>query len=57
MAGGVLGKLGVKVIPDLDGFKQELERKLRRVAAETKDIAVEFRAEVEVDKSSLAAAR
>ncbi len=50
---GIVGKLGVKVIPDLSKFADELENKLRRIQKQVGDLDVEVNAEVDVDEESL----
>jgi len=54
MAGkGIVGRLGVKVVPDLSKFADELKKKLRRIQKQVGDLDVEVNAEVDVDEESL----
>ena len=54
---GIVGKLGVKVVPNLDGFASELRRELRAVQAAVDDVEVVFKAKVDLDDASLARAK
>lgn len=54
MAGkGIVGKLAVKIVPDLDGFVRDLHAKLREEAKKVRDLQVEVRAQVRVDDAAL----
>ena len=54
MAGkGIVGKLAVKILPDLDGFVRDLHAKLREEAKKVHDLQVEVRAQVRVDDAAL----
>ena len=54
MAGkGIVGKLAVKIVPDLDGFVRDLHAKLREEARKVRDLQVEVRAQVRVDDGAL----
>lgn len=59
MAGkGVVGKLSVKVVPDIgEQFKQKLRSELKKIAEQVDDIAITFDAEVNVDDASLERAK
>ena len=58
MAGkGTVGKLSVKVVPDLSGFAQKLRADLKRIQKQVKDLDIKFNAEVELDKASLQKAK
>lgn len=58
MAGkGTVGKLSVKVIPDLSDFAKKLRRDLKRIQKQVKDLDITFNAEVKLDKESLQKAR
>ena len=54
---GEVGKLHVKVIPDLSRFAEDLKKKLRRVKKQVGDLEVRLTAEVDVDRESLERAR
>lgn len=54
MAGkGIVGKLAVKIVPDLDGFVRDLHAKLREEARKVRDLQVEVRAQVRVEDAAL----
>lgn len=54
MAGkGIVGKLAVKIVPDLDGFVRDLHAKLREEAKKVRDLQVEVRAQVRVEDAAL----
>lgn len=54
MAGkGTIGRLGVKVVPDLSGFADKLKRDLKKIQKQVKDLDITFEAEVELNKESL----
>lgn len=54
MAGkGVLGKLSVKVVPDLDGFAQKLKQDLRRIKQQVGDLDIVIDVGLDVDKRDL----
>lgn len=54
MAGkGTVGKLSVKVVPDLSDFAKKLRRDLKRIQKQVKDLDLTFNAEVKLDKESL----
>lgn len=58
MAGkGTVGKLSVKVVPDLSDFAKKLRRDLKRIQKQVKDLDIAFNAEVKLDKESLKKAR
>ena len=58
MAGkGTVGKLSVKVVPDLSGFAQKLRADLKRIQRQVRELDITFNVEVELDKSSLAKAK
>ena len=58
MAGkGTVGKLSVKVVPDLSDFAKRLRRDLKRIQKQVKDLDITFNAEVKLDKESLKKAR
>ena len=58
MAGkGTVGKLSVKVVPDLSDFAKKLRRDLKRIQKQVKDLDITFNAEVKLDKESLKKAR
>lgn len=58
MAGkGTVGKLSVKVVPDLSDFAKKLRRDLKRIQKQVKDLDISFNAEVKLDKESLQKAR
>jgi phage-related protein len=54
---GTVGKLSVKVVPDLSDFAKKLRRDLERIQKQVKDLDIEFNAEVELNKESLEKAR
>lgn len=53
MAKGTVGKLGVKVIPDLSRFASELKKKLRQIKRQVGKLEIEFTADIDVDDTSL----
>lgn len=53
MPKGTIGRLGVKVVPDLSGFADKLKRDLKKIQKQVKDLDITFNAEVELDKESL----
>ena len=58
MAGkGEVGKLSVKVIPDLSKFGDELKRKLKQIQKKIGDLEVTFEAKVDLDEESLERAK
>lgn len=58
MAGkGTVGKLSVKVVPDLSQFASKLRKDLKRIQRQVKDLDLTFNAEVKLDKESLKQAR
>ena len=58
MAGkGEVGKLSVKVVPNLDGFAEDLKRDLKRIKKQVGELDIKFNAEVDVDEESLERAK
>lgn len=54
MAGkGTVGKLSVKVVPDLSQFASKLRKDLKRIQKQVKDLELTFDANVQLDKESL----
>ena len=54
MAGkGTVGKLSVKVVPDLSQFASKLRKDLKRIQKQVKDLDLTFDANVQLDKESL----
>lgn len=54
MAGkGTVGKLSVKVVPDLSQFASKLRKDLKRIQKQVKDLDLTFDANVQLDRESL----